>query len=71
MICVAGSVVDPDPLGSAFIWMSWIRIPIRNADPDPDPGAWKLTKIDQKTLFSVFLNGFFYLRRCVFSMFFI
>ncbi len=33
--------------GSALIWMSWIRNRVRigNADPDPDPGAWILTKI--------------------------
>ncbi len=29
--------------GSAFFWLSWIRIRIGNADPDP--AAWKLTKI--------------------------
>jgi hypothetical protein len=34
---------DPDSPGSAFIYLSWIRIRIRN--PDPDPGAWKLAKI--------------------------
>jgi hypothetical protein len=39
------SVVDPDPdsPGSAFIRLSWIRIRIGNADPDP--GAWNWTKI--------------------------
>jgi hypothetical protein len=30
--------------GSEFIWLSWIRIRIRNADPDLDSGARKLTK---------------------------
>ncbi len=29
-----GSVVDPNPHGSAFIWLSWIRIHIGTADPD-------------------------------------
>ncbi len=30
-------VVDPDSdtHGSAFIWLSWIRIRIGNVDPDP------------------------------------
>ncbi len=36
------SVVEPDPPGSEFIWLSWIRIGIENADPDP--GAWKIDK---------------------------
>ncbi len=42
---VRTSVVDPDSTGSgsAFIWLSWIRIRIGNADPDP--GEWKLTKL--------------------------
>jgi hypothetical protein len=45
---IYSSVVNPDSRdlqGSAFIWLSWIRIPnhIRNADPDP--GAWKSTTI--------------------------
>jgi hypothetical protein len=37
---VAPSAVDPH--GSELIWRSRIRI--GNADPEPDPGAWKLTK---------------------------
>jgi hypothetical protein len=28
-------VSDPDLLGTAFIWLPWIRIRIGNADPDP------------------------------------
>jgi hypothetical protein len=40
------SVLDPDPHGSALIWLSWIRIRIGNADPDPDRGAWKLIILD-------------------------
>jgi hypothetical protein len=39
------SVVDPDPHGSALIWLSWICIRIGNADPDS--GAWKM-EIDKK-----------------------
>jgi hypothetical protein len=35
--------VDPEPHGSALIWLSWIWIRIGNADPDP--GAWKYNKI--------------------------
>jgi hypothetical protein len=31
--------VDPDPHGSALIWLSWIRIRIGNADLNQ--GAWK------------------------------
>ncbi len=27
---------DPDPHGSAFIWLSWTRIRNGNADPDTD-----------------------------------
>ena len=30
------SDVDPDPVGSAFIFGPWIRICIPNADPDPE-----------------------------------
>jgi hypothetical protein len=41
--CLFTSVVDPDPHGVAFIWLSWIRIRIGNAEPDP--GALKFTKI--------------------------
>ncbi len=33
------SLVDPDPHGSAFIWLSWIRTFNGNRDPDPDPGT--------------------------------
>jgi hypothetical protein len=42
--------VDPNPQGSALIWLSWmrIRICIGNADLDLDPEAWKLTKINKK-----------------------
>jgi hypothetical protein len=29
------SVVDPEPLGIALILVGWIRIRIRNLDPDP------------------------------------
>jgi hypothetical protein len=28
------NVVDPDPHGSALIWLSWIRICIGNTDPE-------------------------------------
>jgi hypothetical protein len=28
--------VDPDPHGSAFIWLSWIRIWIHIGNADPD-----------------------------------
>ncbi len=45
--CSFSSVVDPDPYGSALIWLSWIRIRVGNADPDPDPEAGKLTKINK------------------------
>jgi hypothetical protein len=37
---------DPDPHGSTLIWLSWIRICIGNADPDP--GARKLTIFTNK-----------------------
>jgi hypothetical protein len=37
------SVLDPDPHGAAFSWLSRIRIRIGNADPGPE--AQKLTKI--------------------------
>ncbi len=40
-----GTVSDPDPHGSVLIWLSWIRIRIGNADPDP--GARKLKKINK------------------------
>jgi len=40
------SVSDPDPCGSAFIWLPWIRIRIGNTDLDPDPGQskWRLKR---------------------------
>jgi hypothetical protein len=38
---IFSSVSDPDPLGSGSTWIriqlvAWIRIRIRNADPDPE-----------------------------------
>ncbi len=44
--------------GSAFIWLSWIRIRFRIGNADPDSGAWKLTKIYEWTLFPAFQKGF-------------
>ncbi len=44
---VTSNVVDPDPLGSAFILLSCIRI--RTGNADPDPGAKKFTNIYQQT----------------------
>jgi hypothetical protein len=38
--------------GFALIWLSWIRIRIGNADPDPE--ALKLNKIKNKTYFLPF-----------------
>jgi hypothetical protein len=40
-LILSSSGGDPDlaPLGSAFIWLSWIRIWIRIGNADPDPGA--------------------------------
>ncbi len=40
-------VLDPDPHGSALIWLYWIRILIGNADPDPR--ARKYIKLDKQT----------------------
>ncbi len=44
---------------------TWIRIEssagiriFRNADPDPDPGAIKIDKINKETWFPVFRKGF-------------
>jgi hypothetical protein len=45
---------DPDPPGSAFIWLSLVRIRIGN----PDPGAWKLAKIYKQTWICAFQKGF-------------
>jgi hypothetical protein len=61
-------VVDPDPYEFAFVWLSLIRIRIGNADPDP--GAWKLTKIYKQTWFIPFQQGFctFVLYRYVFDL---
>ncbi len=50
------SVVDPDPNRSALIWLFWIRIHTGNADPDPS--AWKLTRLNKLTLFPAFQKGF-------------
>jgi hypothetical protein len=38
LMSLLSSVVDPDPHGSEFVWLSWIRIRIGNAGPEPDPG---------------------------------
>jgi hypothetical protein len=46
----------PDPRGSALIWLSRIQILIGNADPDP--GAGKLTKINEITWFPSFQKCF-------------
>ncbi len=53
---LSSSVVDPDPL----IWLTRIRIWIHlgNADPDPDPAARKLTKINKNPDFQAFQKGF-------------
>jgi hypothetical protein len=48
------SVVDPDPHGSVFIWLSRIR----TWNSYPDPGAWKLAKIDKLDWFHAFQKGF-------------
>jgi hypothetical protein len=42
---VLSSVVNTDPHGSALNWLSEIQVRIGNADPDP--GAWKWTKINK------------------------
>jgi hypothetical protein len=54
------SVVDPNPQRSALIWMSWMRIwiCIGNANLDPDPEAWKLTKFKKKPGFLLFKMAF-------------
>ena len=44
--------------GSALIWLSWIRILDGNADPDPDPGTRKLTKMYKETLCQTFQKDF-------------
>jgi hypothetical protein len=49
------SVVDPDPHASALVWLFWM---IGNTDPDPDLGAWKLTKINKRTWFFAFQKVF-------------
>ncbi len=38
--------------------MSWIRIRIRIGNADPDPGKWKMTKINKETWFPAFQKGF-------------
>jgi hypothetical protein len=55
---LTGSVADPDPHGSAFIWLSWIRICIGNADRIWIQ-AWKLTKISNKPHFLPFKKAVF------------
>ncbi len=52
------SVVDPHPDGSALIWLSWTRIHIGNADPDPAPR--KIIKIYKCTWFPTFKKRFTY-----------
>jgi hypothetical protein len=48
-ICRPDSVSDLDPHGSLLLKLSWNRILIRigNADPDLDPEAMKLNKINK------------------------
>jgi hypothetical protein len=48
------SVEDPDPHGSEFIRLSWIRIRVGNADL----GALKLTKIHKQIWFPIFQKSF-------------
>jgi hypothetical protein len=50
------AAADPDPHGSALIWLSWIRIRIGNADPDP--GIRKFIKINRYTWFLAFRMAF-------------
>jgi len=45
---------DPDPVGSVYDWLSWIRIRILYMDPDPDPAAFKMITI--RKLFLLFLT---------------
>ncbi len=44
-------------VGSALIWLSWIRICIGNAKPDP--GAMKFTKIKNKSEFKPSKKAFY------------
>ena len=48
------SVADPDPVGSVYYRLSWIRIHILYTDPDLDPAAFKLITICN--LFLLFSN---------------
>jgi hypothetical protein len=41
--------VDPDPQGSAFFLLQWIRVRFGNANPDLDPRDRKLTKVKKYT----------------------
>ncbi len=58
-------VPDPDPHGSALIWLSWIWIRIRIGYADPDPGTRKLTKNQQINLISSLSKWLLYLLRYV------
>ncbi len=41
---------------SVLIWLSWV--PFRTGNADPDPGAWKMTKINKWTWFPAIQKGF-------------
>jgi hypothetical protein len=40
-------ISETEPHWSASIWLSWIRIQIFIGNADPDPGTWKLNKINK------------------------
>jgi hypothetical protein len=56
-----GQFVDPNPRGSAFIRLSWMRIRIGNMDPDP--GARKYIKNLFYTCFSTYVGMFYDLHK--------
>jgi hypothetical protein len=67
---IPSSVVDPDPLGSAFIWLSWTRIRIGNVIRNwiQEQGNWP--KFTNKLGFLLF-KKLLYLRRYVFFTFYL
>ncbi len=56
---VLTSVVNPDPHESTLVLVGWIRIRIRNAYPNPDPGEQNIVceEISCFQVLDAFLRG--------------
>jgi hypothetical protein len=57
---VADSVVDPDPHGSTFILVSYIRVRIENVDMDSDPGGQKWPTKKLRKMYGIVLKCYMF-----------